>query len=85
MPLKPDWPRYVFEFPNECELAAPTLEPFDRELLLKKCCELELALRIVEGLASRPDGLKLSRDGVTGILPVIMLPWRNEAALMPAW
>ena len=63
----------------------PAVELFDRELLLKKCCELALALRIVDGFAERPDGLKLSRDGVTGILPVIMLPWRNEAALIPAW
>jgi hypothetical protein len=52
---------------------------------LKKCCELELALRIVDWLAARPDGLKLSRDGVTGILPVIMLPSRNEAALILSW
>ena len=61
------------------------MELFDLELLLKKCCELELALRMADGFAVRPDGLKLSRDGVTGILPVIMLPWRNEAALIPAW
>jgi len=58
---------------------------FDREPPLKKCWELEPALRMVEALAARPDGLKLSRDGVTGILPVIMLAWWKESALMRSW
>jgi len=47
---------------------------FALEPPLKKCCELGLAPRIADGFAARPDGLKLSRDGVTGILPVITLP-----------
>jgi hypothetical protein len=49
---------------------------------LKKCCDAEGALRNEAGFAARPDGLKLSRAGETGILPVIKLACRNDAALI---
>jgi hypothetical protein len=52
-----------------------------RPLLLKKCCEPTFPARIDEAPALRPDGLKLSRDGVTGILPPIIVLERNESAL----
>lgn len=82
LPPKPESPRPVlFVFPDERTPAVV----FVREPLLTKCCELELALRIVEALAARPDGLKLSRDGVTGILPVIMLACRKESVLIRSW
>ncbi len=55
---------------------------FVREPLLKKCCELGGAFRYDDGLASRPDGLKLSCEGVTGIFPDTRLASRKEAALI---
>jgi hypothetical protein len=64
-------------FPDDREPAA-----FVREPLLKKCCELGGAFRNDDGLAARPDGLKLSRDGVTGILPASMLACRKDASLI---
>ena len=68
----------------QCKNCGHDLEAMQKitEPPLKKCCELELAERIVEVLPKRPDGLKLSRDGLTGILPVIMLAWRNDSAPM---
>ena len=51
---------------------------------VKKRCELGVAWLNAEGFAIRPDGLKLSREGVTGILPVIMLAWRRDASLILA-
>ena len=48
----------------------------------KKCCALTLEFRIVDGLAARPEGLKLSRVGETGILPVIKLACRSEDSLI---
>jgi hypothetical protein len=49
----------------------------------KKCCEPATdAFRMVAELGSRFEGLKLSREGFTGILPVIALACRNDSALM---
>ena len=48
----------------------------------KRCEPAAEPFRIVEALGSRLDGLKLSRDGLTGILPAIALAWRKEASLM---
>lgn len=81
-PPKPDCPlATLFAFAEDREA-----KPFDAVLVrpaaLKKCCELEGALRYADGLAARPEGLKLSRDGEIGILPLTMLAWRNEAALI---
>ena len=84
MPPNPDCDLApAFAFPNERDPAVPfVLEP-----PLKKRCELGLAPRIADGFAARPDGLKLSRDGVTGILPVITLALTErrftDARLMP--
>jgi hypothetical protein len=86
LPPKLDSPRLpLLAFPNEREPCVFATVLFDREPPLKKCCELLPALRTVDGFAARPDGLKLSRDGVTGIFPVIALPPRNEAAVMCSW
>ena len=86
LPPKPDSPRLALpEFPNEREPPVLLAVLLVREPPLKKCCEPELAPRIVDALAARPDGLKLSRDGVTGILPVIMLACRKESPLIRSW
>jgi hypothetical protein len=55
---------------------------FPRAPPLKNRCEFAGALRKLAGFAARPDGLKLSRDGETGILPVIRLAWRKDAELI---
>jgi hypothetical protein len=49
---------------------------------LKKRWELGGALRKLAGFADRPDGLKLSRAGETGILPVIIFACWNDEALI---
>jgi hypothetical protein len=59
--------------------------PFVREAGLKNRCDAGGALRTADGLAKRPDGLKLSREGVTGILPVIRLAFRNDTSLIGCW
>jgi hypothetical protein len=51
----------------------------------KKRCEPDEPFRIVEGLGSRFVGLKLSREGFTGILPVMTLACRNDASLILSW
>ena len=49
----------------------------------KNRCELVCAVLIEETPGVLFVALKLSRDGVTGSLPVIMLACLNEAALRP--
>lgn len=49
----------------------------------KKCCELVDAFLTEEEPGARFVELKLSRDGVIGSLPVILLACRNDAALTP--
>jgi len=48
----------------------------------KNRCEPDEPFRIVDGLAARFVGLKLSREGFTGILPVIALACRSDASLI---
>jgi len=68
------------ELPPRNPAFAPVKEPpRDDE---KKRCEPAEPFRIVEALGSRFVGLKLSREGLTGILPVIALACRNDASLM---
>ena len=68
--------------PRYPEFAPAKDPPRDEE---KKCCEPTEPLRIVDGFGSRFDGLKLSRDGFTGIRPVIALACRNDASLIASW
>jgi hypothetical protein len=49
----------------------------------KNRCELGGAFLTEEAPGALSVGLKLSRDGVIGNLPVIMLACLNEAALRP--
>jgi hypothetical protein len=49
----------------------------------KKCRELDCAVLTEDAPGALFVELKLSRDGVTGNLPVIMLACLNEAALTP--
>ena len=78
-----------FRFPPNPELrwmarfAAPAVKP--ARLLEKKRCEPKDPLRIVEGLAVRLLELKLSREGFTGMRPVIALACRNESSLNRSW
>jgi hypothetical protein len=58
----------------------PLKEPAREEE--KNLCEPAAPLRIVDELGSRFEGLKLSRDGLTGILPVRALACRKDASLM---
>lgn len=58
-------------------------EPRDDEK--KRCDPAAEPFRIVEAPGSRFDGLKLSRDGLTGILPAIALACRKDASLMASW
>jgi len=70
------------KLPPRYPALAPVEEPpRDEE---KNRCEPAEPFRIVDGLGSRFEGLKLSRDGLTGILPVIALACRNDASLMPS-
>lgn len=48
----------------------------------KKCCELAGAFRTEEAPGALLVGLKLSREGVTGILPVTRLACLKEAWLI---
>jgi hypothetical protein len=50
----------------------------------KKCCEAGGALLIEDAPGVLFVELKLSRDGFTGNLPVIMLDCLNDASLRPA-
>jgi len=81
LPLKPDCGRDV-GFAPEKDRGADPFALLVRAVPLKKCCELGGALRNADGFAARPDGLKLSRDGVIGILPLTMLVWRKAASLI---
>ena len=53
-----------------------------REAGLKNRCDAGGTLRTADRLAKRPDGLKLSREGDTGILPVTRLAFRNDTLLI---
>jgi hypothetical protein len=64
------------------EPALRLMPAFGREAGVKKRWEFGGTPRNADGFAARPDGLKLSRDGVTGILPLIMLACRKAAALI---
>jgi hypothetical protein len=85
LPRLPELELFVLA-PARLPLKAPL--PFElvpRELLLKKCWELDGTLRRALELAVRPDGLKLSRDGEIGILPDTALAWRTEAPSNRCW
>jgi hypothetical protein len=71
----------LLAFANEREPATFAAE-FGREAGLKNRCDAGGTWRTADASAKRPDGLKPSRDGETGILPVIMLAWRNDASLI---
>jgi hypothetical protein len=60
---------------------APVKEP-PREAEKKRCDPTDEPLRMVDEFGSRFEGLKLSREGFTGILPVMALACRNDSALM---
>jgi hypothetical protein len=81
-PPKPDCPLAVLFMFAEDRDAKPFDAVFVRPAALKKRCEAAGALRKDAGFAARPDGLKLSRDGEIGILPLTMLACRNEASLI---
>ena len=55
--------------PEKLRLPPDTAPELPRELLLKKCWDLDGALWNELALPARPDGLKLSREGEIGILP----------------
>lgn len=53
------------------------------DVLVKKCCEADGALRNEDGFAGWLAALKLSRPGLIGILPLTTLACRNSDSLIP--
>jgi hypothetical protein len=71
----------LFGLPSELAGRA-IVPPFPGDVRVKNRCEFDGALRNEAGLAARPEGLKLSRDGERGILPLTMRVCRKSDALM---